>query len=455
MARITIGSPTRVFLVVWLTQMISGFGTGLTSFALGVFVYLRTGSTSQFALVLVCAVIPPMLLSPVSGALADRWDRRLMMFLADAASGLVVVGLMVLQLQHELAIGHIYIAVGLLAILGALRDPAYNASVSQLVPRKQLGRASGLVQTAENVGEVFPPLVAGVLLVAFGLSGVLIFDLISYGIGSVGLLVVRFPRLQPREAGDPKGSSLWRDMAVGWQYLMKHRGLLHLSLFGAFLCFVLGTTQIVVTPLVLSFASAAVLGLTFSIGAMGIFAGGVVTAAWGGFRRRVLAVPVFGIAQALFLFIASLRPNPIVIAAGLFGYLFCIQFNISCIATVIRENVPDAMQARVFALDRSVGMSTLPLAYVLAGPMVSAFRPLLERDGLLAGSVGRLIGVGGGRGIALLIMTLSAAVIVSVLVSYANPRVRNVEAEMQSGAPWDTTPELQTSGKSDGRGDNE
>jgi DHA3 family macrolide efflux protein-like MFS transporter len=447
MTRINVSSPARVFVVVWLSQLISAFGTGLTAFALGVYVYLRTGSTSQFALVLVCAVIPPMVLSPFFGALADRWDRRAMMLAADAASGLVIVALMLLRTQNVLAIWQIYIAVGVLAIFGAARDPAYNASVSQLVPKKQLGRASGLVQTAENVGQVFPPLVAGTLLVAFGLSGVLVFDLISYGIGCAGLLTVSFPRLERPAPSDAAESSLRRDIVAGWNYLVKHRGLLNLSLFGAFLCFVLGTTQILVTPLVLSFASAAILGATFTTGGMGIFFGGLVASAWGGFKRRVVAVIVFGLVQALFLFVASLRPSAVIIAAGLFGYLFCIQFNISCIATVIREHVPATMQARVFALDRSVGMSTLPLAYVLAGPLVAVFRPLLVRGGALTGSVGRLIGVGAGRGIALLIMTLSVVVVVVVLATYASPRLRDVEAELDKAESPELEPALRAPGQ--------
>ncbi len=443
MALAKVSNPPRVFVIVWLSQMLSGFGTGLTSFALGVFVYLRTGSTSQFALVLVFTVIPRMVLSPFSGALADRWDRRLLMLVADVASGLVIVALMVLRLQGGLAIWQIYIAVGALAIFSALRDPAYNASVSQLVPKKQLGRASGLVQTAENVGEVLPPLVAGALLVAFGLSGVLIFDIVSYGVGSVALLTVLFPRLERPDADDAEKSSLWRDIVEGWNYLVKHQGLLRLSLLGALLCYVLGTAQILLTPLVLSFGSAAVLGATFSTGGLGILFGGIVAAAWGGFKRRVVAVIVFGLGQAVFLFVTSLRPNAVIIAAGIFGYLFCVQLISSCIATVLRENVPGAIQGRVFALDRSVGMSMQPLAYVLAGPLVALFRPWMVRGGALAGSAGRVIGVGSGRGIALLFVALGVAVIVIIVVSYSSPRLRNLEAEMRQSEPREPDPELQ------------
>src|SRR4051794_29596242 len=151
MGQVVIANPRTVFLTVWTSQLISALGTGLTEFALGVTVYQRTGSTSQFALAMVCAMLPAILISPFSGALADRFDRRSMMMFSNVASAVVIV---VLVLQPHRSLAMIYASVVALAICGALRDPAYYASVSQLVPKKQLGRASGLVQTAENIGSV-------------------------------------------------------------------------------------------------------------------------------------------------------------------------------------------------------------------------------------------------------------------------------------------------------------
>ncbi|WP_371502647.1 MFS transporter [Kitasatospora sp. NBC_00374] len=434
MAQVKTANPKRVFLVVWLSQFVSALGTGLIDFALGVFVYQRTGSATQFALVLVFAMVPAILLSPFSGALADRWDRRGMMLVSEAACGVVILALTLLQHGHGLEVWHVYVAVVLLAVGGAFRDPAYYASVSQMVPKRQLGRASGLVQTAENIGMVAPPLIAGFLMAAVGVSGVLLIDLISYTVGILALLVVVFPPVERPEDADSAKPTLWADMAAGWAYMMRHRGFLHLFLFGSFISFSIGLTQIVVTPLLLSFTSAAVLGATFSAGGFGMFLGGAVMAAWGGPKNKVAGVLLFGLAQALCLFLVGLRPNPVVIGAGLFGCLFSIQFVRGCTAAVIRTHVPDAMQARVFALNRFVAWSTLPLAYLVAGPLVKVFNPLLEPSGSLADSVGKILAVGSGRGIGLLLIVLGGAFLLVVLGNYANPRLRNIEAEMTAQA---------------------
>jgi DHA3 family macrolide efflux protein-like MFS transporter len=428
-----ITEPRKVFWAIWISQFISALGTGLTDFALGVYVYKLTGSTTQFALVLVFAMVPAILLSPFSGALGDRWDRRLMMLASNTASGLVIVTMVVLSHSEVLRPWTIYLAAAALAVCGAFRDPAYYASVSQMVSKEQLGRASGLVQTAENVGIVAPPLVAGVLLATVGLSGILTVDLVSYGVGVLLLLLTVFPAVHPA-GGAAARPSLFGDIAAGWNYVVAYRGLLYLFFFGAFISLTVGLTQIVVTPLVLSFSSTSVLGATFSAGGFGIVLGGLLMATWGGPKNRVRGVLLFGAAQALSLVVAGLRAEAVLIGLGLFGCLFCIQFVRGCTATIIRTYVPDSMQARVFSLNRMVAWSTLPVAYLLAGPLVAAFDPLLTRSGPLAGSIGIVLGTGSARGAGLLLIVLGCAFLLVVLAASLTPRLRHVETEMRAVA---------------------
>ncbi|HEV2377418.1 MAG TPA: MFS transporter [Streptosporangiaceae bacterium] len=424
-------NPKKVFLTLWLGQLVSAVGTDLSGFALGVFVYRHTGSITEFALVAVFTRIPAILLSPFAGALADRWDRRHVMLSCNALSGLVVVALAVLQHTGQLQLWHIYAGVTVIAVSGAFRDPAYYASVGQLVPKDQMGRASGLVQVGENFSMVAPPLVAGVLVVTIGLAGVLTVDFATYAFGFLTVLTVVTPPV--RQVADDAGArSLWQDTVAGWRYVLEYRGLLYLFLVGAATSFGVGMTQIAITPLVLGFGSAAVLGAIFSVGGLAMLLGGAVMAAWGGPQRKVTGVVVFGVAQSIGLLVISLRPNAYVVGAGIFMLLFSIQFVRGCTNAIILTHVPAAMQARVVALNRFVAWSTLPLSYLLAGPLVKALSPLLTPSGALAGSVGRLIGTGHNRGIALLLLALGAWYLVIVLTSYANPRLRNVEAEMST-----------------------
>ena len=81
--RIPTDKGMRTFITVWLGQLVSTVGSGLTGFALGVWVYQETGSTTMFALNLLAFALPNLLLSPISGVAADRWDRRVVMIMSD------------------------------------------------------------------------------------------------------------------------------------------------------------------------------------------------------------------------------------------------------------------------------------------------------------------------------------------------------------------------------------
>jgi DHA3 family macrolide efflux protein-like MFS transporter len=78
----------RAFLLIWSGQVVSLTGSGLTGFALGVWVYQRTGSVTQFALISLFTSLPGIVFSPIAGALVDRWDRRWAMLISDAGAGL-------------------------------------------------------------------------------------------------------------------------------------------------------------------------------------------------------------------------------------------------------------------------------------------------------------------------------------------------------------------------------
>jgi MFS family permease len=141
----------RTFVLVWVGQLISLLGTHLTGFALGVWVFQRTGSVTQFALISVCTTLPGIIISPLAGALVDRWERRWAMILSDSGAGLSTLVIALLLLSNHLEIWHIYIATAVGSIFNAFQWPAYTAAITLLVPKRHLGRASGMTQLGEAV----------------------------------------------------------------------------------------------------------------------------------------------------------------------------------------------------------------------------------------------------------------------------------------------------------------
>src|SRR5512144_2938801 len=119
----------RVFVVVWFGQMISFIGSGLTSFALGVWVLQKTGEITQYALISMFFVLPGVLLEPLAGTLVDRWDRRKAMLISDLGAGISTLSIAVVYLLGGLQVWYIYLAVFLSGAFGSLRMPSMMAAM--------------------------------------------------------------------------------------------------------------------------------------------------------------------------------------------------------------------------------------------------------------------------------------------------------------------------------------
>ncbi|MCJ7735328.1 MAG: MFS transporter, partial [Anaerolineales bacterium] len=198
----TAGIP--VFTVTWLGQVISLVGSGLTSFALGVWVFRSTGSATLFAFIGLFAVLPKVLVSPFAGALVDRWDRRAVMILADTGAGLSTLFIATILIFDRMELWHIYLSTAASSLFGAFQWPAYTAAVSLLVPEEHLGRANGMNQFGRAAAEIFAPLLAGILMLTIQLEGVILIDVGTFIFAMLTLLLVRFPRLKttPRANDD-------------------------------------------------------------------------------------------------------------------------------------------------------------------------------------------------------------------------------------------------------------
>lgn len=421
----------KTFSVLWLSQLISIVGSGLTSFALGVWVYQRTGSATAFALITLFVVAPGVLLSPLAGALADRWDRKTLMILGDfgAALGTGIIALLVYLGQLET--WHIYVASALTSICGAFQWPAFAASIPLLVPKERLGRANGMLQVADAAGLVLAPLLAGALVVSVGLWGVILIDFVSFLVAVAAMLPMRIPRPVVPEERQAAQQSLRREIAEGWSYIHARSGLV--ALFGLFAAFnfLVGMAGILVQPLILSFASPAVLGTLVSIGGSGLLVGGLVMGVWGGPKRRVPGILLFLLIGGILLCLHGLAPSPVLI--GIVAPLFLFTWPIlnGTSFSILQTKIAPEVQGRVFALSHMIMQSSRPVAALIAGPLADGvFEPLLAAGGPLAGSIGRTIGTGPGRGIALLFIVLGVLEILTALAGYLHPRLRHLEAEL-------------------------
>jgi MFS family permease len=428
-----------VFLVVWLGQAVSVVGSGLTSFALGLWVYERTGSVTPFALTGLFAVLPSVLLSTLAGVLVDRWDRRRVMLLSDTGAGLATLAVALLFLTGRIQVWHIYLATAVSAAFSTSQRLAYTAAIAQLVAKDRLGRANGLVQFGQAASEILAPTLAGILLLTIKVQGVLLIDFATFLFAVTSLLLVRFPRVEAAMAGRPDEEPLWREATYGWRYIAARPGLRGLIVFFAVVNFLWGIVGAVIVPMILGFTSADTLGILISIAGTGLLTGSLVMSAWGGPKRRINGVLIFEMLSGLCFLLIGLRPAFWPVAAGAFGAHLTIAIIYGSNQAIWQTKVPPDVQGKVFAAQQMIAASTKPLAYLVAGPLVDRlFEPLLIPGGPLAGNVGQIIGVGPGRGIGLLFIGMGVLKVAVTLASSLNPHIRRIEDELPDAIAQDS-----------------
>ncbi len=430
----------RTFLLIWFGQAVSLLGSSLTEFALGVWVYQSTGSIAQFAFVQVFNYLPRLIFSPFAGPLVDRWNRRWAMILSDSVTGIAALIIMALIRNDSLLVWHIYLGVAVSSIFNSFQWPAYMAAIGQLVPPEHLSRANGMSQVSRATAKILGPTLAGVLVVNMGINNVLVIDFATFLFALGTLVIARFPDVEDTPTNElaygdratAQLEQLWQEMTSGWDYIVQRSGLLKLTLFLGVTYLSEGILQVVFWPLILSLGSSQDLGFILSIGGCGMLFGSVAASAWGGPKRRVYGIFTFVCFQGICLCFGGLQNSLVAAGIAAFGYLFARPFVLSFNHTIWHHKIPTKLQGRVFALQRAIECGLMILTYLSAGPLVDGFfEPMMAPGGLLANTiVGKIVGVGDGRGIALLFALLGLMNIVAVAIAYRTPRLRRVEKEL-------------------------
>ena len=440
-ARVPIGQvlrDMRGFAVIWAGQLVSGLGSGLTGFALPVWIYQETGSAEAFGLLFFAAVVPAVLTSPFAGALVDRWDRKRVLVVSDGLAALMSLAIAALVFTGSFEIWHLFVISALGSAVGSFADPAFMATVGVLVPRQHFTRASGLLQTSAAVNGILTPLIAGVLVTTIGLGGILLIDFATFLVGMGTLAAVRIP--SPTPSGQPR-RPLLREAHDGWVFVRAHRGLLMLMLYFPVINLATGMVNPLFSPMVLSFATPAQLGAVVSLSSVGMLLGGVVLSAWGGPRNRIRGLVVGQMLSAVCMGLVGLRPSLLLVSAAMFVSLLIAPTAQACSQALWLSKTPQELMGRVLAIRRMLALSTTPLAALACGPLADrVFNPLLLPGGALAGSVGRVLGVGPGRGIGLMFVLVTGVVLAATALLYAHPRVRRLEDEVPDAAPGEPAP---------------
>ena len=400
----------KKFLLLWIGELISSIGGGLTSFGLGVYVFQKTGSVAGMALVTLLGFLPTLLFTVPAGVLADRYDRRVLMMIGDGFSGLGILYIFLCMIRGGANLVQICIGVFISAIFSSLLDPSYRATITDLLSKEEFSKASGLVSLAGSARYLFSPIIAGLLLAYHDISLLLLIDVSTFFVTITTTFIVRqgIKAIQPTEK-----QSFLESIKEGWSAIHIEKGVFVLVLCSSLITLFLGTLQILVEPMILSFADSKVLGIIETLCASGMLVSGVLLGGIGIKKEygKVLQISFF--MAGIFMIGMSIFEN--LVSISIFGFFFFATLPIcnNCMDYLCRTNIPDALQGRAWGFIGFLSQIGYVIAYAVSG---------LAADGL-----GSLSGMGVGRGAAFMI-GISGVLLSLVAVTFLRfPAIKELE----------------------------
>ena len=415
----------RQFLTIFSGQFASVLGSGLTIFALGVYVFQKTGSTTDYAMILFFAFLPPIIFAPIAGPIVDRFNRRLVMIVTDSFAALGTLLLLFLIRNGEIEVWHVYLVSAISATATPFQLPAYNASISQLVPGDKLMRANGLVRTSEGFQRMLSPILAAWLLGTVSLKGIIWIDLFTFLIAVTTLLMVRIPDLPPQLG---KKTSIRADIKEGFAYLWQRKPLL--GLMAMFFCynFFMGMLMALFTPMLLSFTDTQTLGAIMSVFGASVILGGIGVTVFGGPKRLMTGIFVGMVCSGLAMIIIGLTKNVYLMGSSCLIFGMAMPMIVSSSQTIWQKKIPHRLQGRIHSTRMMVAFASTPLAYLSCGPLVDhIFEPLMVSGSDLALRLVPLFGGDIGQGSAVLMSLLGLLNLIFLLCVTMMPTLRNLE----------------------------
>ncbi|MFN6484876.1 MULTISPECIES: MFS transporter [unclassified Nostoc] len=423
-------SSFRNFIIVWIGQFVSAMGSSMTSFALEIWVWEFTDQVTTLTLVGFYTLLPSIVITPISGVIVDRWNRKLLMIVGDSVAVGITIAIALLYLTNHLQVWHLYITGAITGIFNQLQSLAYSASVGLMIPPKHYSRASSMEFLSTYGAKIMAPAFAGYLYHVVGLVGISLIDILTFSFAIISVLLIHIPQPPSTEVHSQHPENIWQELGFGWRYIQTHKSLLALLMTGMLFWFFHDVGGAVYTPMILARSgnNTLLLGSLASAAGIGGVMGALIMSAWGGSKHRVkgflwgmvgagLSKTIFGLGNTAFVWI---------------GAQFCSSLNFplngSSENAIWLSKVTPEVQGRVFAVRSLLFQIFSAIAYLIAGPLADkVFEPAMKANGQLAWLFGNIFGINKGAGMALLYVLCALCMLLVGAFGFNVRLLRNID----------------------------
>lgn len=362
--------------ILFLTsQTISLFGSSLVQYAIMWYITLETKSGVMMTISIICGFLPNFFLSPFAGVWADRYNRKRLIILSDSFIAISTLILAILFLMGYDAIWMMFVVSAIRAMGSGIQSPAVNAYLPSLVPEDKLMKVNGTNGSIQAFVMLVSPMLSGALLSVATIEAIFFIDVITALI-AVMILLLFLKETTHENLQNDEPISYFGDLKKGLIYIHNHAYLKRFFIYSG-LFFILAGPVAFLTPLQVTrnFGDdvwrLTAIEVIFSIGMM---AGGIAMASWGGFKNKVhsmaLSCIILSICTFLFGFISVFWIY--LLFMGIFG--LAMPFFNTPSTVLLQERVEADYLGRVFGVFGMIASAMMPISMLIFGPLSDAIK---------------------------------------------------------------------------------
>lgn len=407
----------NMFLILWSTQSLSQLGSAMTGFALTLWLYEKTGSALQTALLAVCSYAPYVMMSIFAGALSDRWDKKKVMLVCDTLAACCSVAVLFLLKADLLLPVHMYILNALTGLMNTVQQPASDVAMTMITPKEYYQKTSGLRSLSASLVTILNPVLATALYAFAGMDIVIYVDLTTFAIAFLALLFgVKLSVPEKKEEAEKE--SFLETVRAGLVCLRKNELVLVLILFLAGVNLVASAFDAVLPALILPRKNGgeAVLGIATSCAGIAMLFGSLIVTALPAPKNRIRVIyltMLFSLGTENF--ILAFTNSPVLWCIGqIIGWLLVPVMSAN-LDVILRTTIPLDMQGRVYSCRNTLQFFTIPIGLSLGGFLVDHFCEPVMAQAPSQGMLVRLFGEGKGSGAAMMMFILGVLGVVICL----------------------------------------
>ena len=403
--------------MLWSTQTLSALGSGMTSYALVLWLYLRSGSALKTALLSVCSYSPYVVMSIFAGALSDRWNKKHTMLVCDLLAALSTVIVFVLIKTDSLTAWHLYVLNALNGLMNTIQQPAGEVAATLLIPKGNYQKTSGLRSFSQSLNSILTPILATALFAFAGMDWVIVVDLSTFALAFFMLLL--FIHIPESDAPKQAEEKLLTAARKGIVWLRENPLVLTLILYLACINLVASIYDAALPAMLLSKQNGGetVLGIVNTCVGIATLAGSVLVTLLPAPKNRVKVIS-FSLLLSMSSenFLLAFGKTPLVWCIGaVLGWLFIPLMNAN-LDVIFRSSIPVDMQGRVYSCRNTLQFFTIPIGFLLGGLLVDkVFEPLMAAQPANSLLIS-LFGENKGSGAAMLFFIIGIAGVLVCLI---------------------------------------